>query len=339
MKAMPLALTLVFAPSAALAQFTTPPSSSDAIDVTLGTTVTAFTAGIAPAPEAAIGGNPGGPEPGTCFCPNVGIGNDSFIEVARTAPVTLAGARLYGKNDGVAVSFRRAMSGFRMYADTDGDGTFETNVVTAAINPDYDNEPANLATQSEYLELAFSFTATTAADWRMEFVQGTQIGAFEGVRIIEVDAFAVACPPPVAYCTSGTTTNGCRASMSSTGTPSASATSGFFLETNGVEGQKQGILFYGVSGPAAIPWSATSTSYLCVLTPIQRTYVQSSGGTADACDGAFALDWNDYVTTTPGALGTPFAGGETVWAQAWFRDPPAPRTTNLSDGLSFVVCP
>ena len=54
---------------------------------------------------------------------------------------------------------------------------------------------------------------------------------------------------------------------------------------------------------------------------------------------ALAVDWNAYVASTPGALGTPFAGGETVWAQAWFRDPGAPKTTNLSDALRFDVCP
>jgi hypothetical protein len=28
-----------------------------------------------------------------------------------------------------------------------------------------------------------------------------------------------------------------------------------------------------------------------------------------------------------------------VNAQAWFRDPPAPGTTNLSNGLQFTMCP
>ncbi len=29
----------------------------------------------------------------------------------------------------------------------------------------------------------------------------------------------------------------------------------------------------------------------------------------------------------------------TVWAQGWFRDPPAPAGSNLSDGLVFQVGP
>jgi hypothetical protein len=67
--------------------------------------------------------------------------------------------------------------------------------------------------------------------------------------------------------------------------------------------------------------------------------VQNSGGTSGLCDGAFALDWNVYVATHAAALGAPFAGGETVCAQGWFRDPPAPKTTNFSNGLQFSVLP
>jgi hypothetical protein len=72
---------------------------------------------------------------------------------------------------------------------------------------------------------------------------------------------------------------------------------------------------------------------------VQRTPVQFSGGSFFSCDGALSLDWNAYVTSNPAALGAPFAGGEIVHAQGWFRDPPAPKGTNLSDGLRFVVLP
>jgi hypothetical protein len=63
---------------------------------------------------------------------------------------------------------------------------------------------------------------------------------------------------------------------------------------------------------------------------------QNSGGRAGACDGVLSEDWNLYVATHPRALGQPFTGGETVWAQGWFRDPPAAKT---SDGLVFSVLP
>jgi hypothetical protein len=126
--------------------------------------------------------------------------------------------------------------------------------------------------------------------------------------------------------------------LSSTGVADANAGSGFVVTASGVEGQKQGLFFYGLSGPHALAWGPSS-SFLCVKPPTQRTPAQVSGGTLAACDGALALDWNAYVASNPGSLGSPFAGGETVWIQAWFRDPPSPKTTHLSDGLRFSVCP
>ena len=142
----------------------------------------------------------------------------------------------------------------------------------------------------------------------------------------------------VAYCTAGTTTNGCVPSISGVGVASASAGPSFTLSVANVEGDKSGVLFYSVTGAVATPWGASS-SYLCAASPTQRTPSQNSGGAPNSCGGSFALDWNQFVANTPGALGTPFSGGETVYAQAWFRDPPSPKTTNLSNGLRFEVCP
>jgi hypothetical protein len=143
---------------------------------------------------------------------------------------------------------------------------------------------------------------------------------------------------PVVYCTAGTSTNGCVPSISGTGTPSGTAGSGFTLDVANVEGQKLGLIFYGVTGPAASTWGSSS-SFLCVKAPTQRMGSQSSGGTANLCDGLLTEDFNTYLITHPSSLGQPFAGGETVWAQAWYRDPPSPKTTNLSDGLEFVMQP
>jgi hypothetical protein len=140
------------------------------------------------------------------------------------------------------------------------------------------------------------------------------------------------------YCTAGTTANGCTAAISATGVPSATSGSGFVITVSSVEGQKRGIVFYGVDGRVSLPWGA-GTSYLCVATPIQRTPAQSSGGTDGACDGVLALDWNAYVAANPGALGAPFQGGDTVNAQAWFRDPPSPKSTSLSNAIEFRACP
>jgi hypothetical protein len=162
--------------------------------------------------------------------------------------------------------------------------------------------------------------------------------ALPGAGNIYTTAWQDLVPPIATYCTAGTTTNGCLASISGSGTPSASAPSGFTISVASVEGQKQGLIFYGISGRAAAPWG-TSSSFLCVKAPTQRTPAQNTGGSFGACDGTLSIDWNTYIATHPGALGTPFSSGALVDAQAWFRDPPSPKTTMLSDGLEFVVQP
>lgn len=144
---------------------------------------------------------------------------------------------------------------------------------------------------------------------------------------------------PVVYCTAGVSTNGCVASIGFTGTPSVSAASGFVIDISNVEGGKQGLLFYGVSGPTSTAWGSGGTSFLCVKSPTQRMGIQSSGGTAGLCDGAFSQDWSAFITANPFALGTPFSAGDVVHAQAWYRDPPAVKTTNLSNGLEFTLAP
>jgi len=140
------------------------------------------------------------------------------------------------------------------------------------------------------------------------------------------------------YCTAGTSGAGCAAALTAVGVPRASATSGFVLQANQVEGQRQGLIFYGVSGRIALAWGLNSGFY-CVKQPTQRTPPQSSGGSLGQCNGALAFDWSAFVAATPAALGAPFVAGDTVQAQAWYRDPPSPKSTLFSDALEFVLCP
>jgi hypothetical protein len=144
---------------------------------------------------------------------------------------------------------------------------------------------------------------------------------------------------PVQYCTAGTSSNGCSAILTSTGTASATASSGFVLTANTVPGQRSGLFFYGISGRLAAGWAPGSTSLLCVKPPVQRTIVSNSGGTLGSCDGQISMDWNAFMYANPFALGQPLQVGQVIDAQAWYRDPPAPGTTNLADGIEFAVCP
>jgi hypothetical protein len=98
-----------------------------------------------------------------------------------------------------------------------------------------------------------------------------------------------------------------------------------------------GTIFYGFY-PTAVPWAPASPSFKCVANPVQRLGVQDSGGTAGQCDGELRIDFNAWLQAHPGALGSPFVAGQVFYAQGWFRDPGAPKGTNLSDGLKFTLC-
>jgi hypothetical protein len=143
------------------------------------------------------------------------------------------------------------------------------------------------------------------------------------------------------YCTAAVTTGGCTPLISSNGSASASAATPFTVSVAPVDGQRNGLLFYGLdnSGFSPAPWGTGGTSWLCVKPPLQRTPLQSSGGTQGACDGGLQLDWNSFVASQPTALGVPFLAGDSVFMQAWFRDPLAVKSTNLSNALAFPIAP
>jgi len=147
--------------------------------------------------------------------------------------------------------------------------------------------------------------------------------------------------PPVAYCTAGTTTHACTASISASANPSLTFAHTCNITVAGVEGQKSGILFYGINntGFTSAPWGTGGTSLLCVKAPLQRTPIQNSGGTLNSCNGTLALDWNAFQSAHPSALGNPWSPGDKVYVQAWFRDPPAVKSTNLSNALEMTYAP
>jgi hypothetical protein len=154
------------------------------------------------------------------------------------------------------------------------------------------------------------------------------------------------CGQVVTYCTAGTTSSGCNPTLSASGTPSLSNAAPFVLAAGGLEGNKNGIFFYGISGRAAAPWG-NSTSWLCVKAPSQRMSPPAgSGGTSGACDGNLTRDWNGYVAANPNKpINLALAVGTTVDAQLWFRDPLAAtgpvgsKGTAMSSAIEFVVCP
>ena len=141
------------------------------------------------------------------------------------------------------------------------------------------------------------------------------------------------------YCTSGTSATGCSPSISGVGVPDSADGSGFDVVVSQVPAQRSGILFYGLR-PTSVPqqWAPFSTSYLCVNTPVVRTGPQNSGGAFGNCSGQLHLDFNSFMAANPSALGAPYAAGQQICMQGWYRDPGAPGATNLSNALSFNLC-
>lgn len=134
------------------------------------------------------------------------------------------------------------------------------------------------------------------------------------------------CAAPQVYCTAKISSNGCSAAMSASGTPTSSGS--FAVHVSAVEGQKLGLVFRGMNGPAAAPFQG---GLLCVAPPVVRFPAQNSGGTAGSCTGSFTYALTPLVTSV--------APGTSFWMQSWFRDPGAGSNTGLSNAIRFTTCP
>jgi hypothetical protein len=142
---------------------------------------------------------------------------------------------------------------------------------------------------------------------------------------------------PVAYCTAGTSANGCRALLTANGTSSSSATTGLFLRAFLADGGARGMFQYGTRGRQALPFGG-GTSYQCVAPPVRNTGVVTGTGTLGQCDGRFERDLNAAWQTVPD--GKPGAG-TTVQAQFWYVDllNTSSQTMASSNAVELTVCP
>ena len=138
-------------------------------------------------------------------------------------------------------------------------------------------------------------------------------------------------PGPESYCTAGTSGLGCTATLSASGLPSASASSGFVLSATGVESDRDGIFFYGRNGRLAHPFQ-NGSSTLCVQPPVLRAPRVFGSVAPGACQGQLALDLTAHWSTHPGRKPGP---GDVVQAQLWYQS----TQGALSDALEFTVCP
>jgi hypothetical protein len=189
--------------------------------------------------------------------------------------------------------------------------------------------------------------------WHAESVQHPAFTAFEGLYFLDADHGWISGPgiwrrggtgpAPSTYCVAKTSSIGCSPAMAWSGTPSASAASGFLVTGSNVQNRKPGLLLHGITGRLALPFQGGT---LCVNTPLRRTPVVQSGGSpppAKDCSGLFAIDMNAFAHSagTPAPMPELTVPGTVVDCQWWGRDPgfPAPNNTTLSNGLEYTVEP
>ncbi len=149
------------------------------------------------------------------------------------------------------------------------------------------------------------------------------------------------CPFRV-YCEAKLNSLGCLPAIAALGSPSASSTNGFELFASNVINGKPGLLVYGVSGRAAVPFHG---GLLCMAPPRFRSPLVYSGGDLGVtnCSGVYSLDVNAFAAGALGGAPQPALSipGTVVNCQYWGRDPGlvAPNQHSLSDGLEYLVGP
>lgn len=142
------------------------------------------------------------------------------------------------------------------------------------------------------------------------------------------------------YCTSKLTSVGCLPLIGYGGNPSASKTSGFDVFCIDTINNKVGLILYGTTGAANLPFQGGT---LCVAAPLRRSVGVNSNGNPppNDCSGVFSIDMNQFAHGLLGGNPSPALKitGTTLHMQWWGRDPgfAAPDNSTLSNGLTSIV--
>jgi hypothetical protein len=142
-------------------------------------------------------------------------------------------------------------------------------------------------------------------------------------------------PPIVStFCTAKVASAGCSSAIGWVGTPSATSTEAFRVNTTDVLNNQFGILIYGPSYGGPSPFHG---SHLCVY-PVTRTPLQVSGGSSSGvdCSGAFYFDFNDLIQS---GTDPSLTVGSWRYAQFWYRDPYYATGMALTNGIRFLIQP
>jgi hypothetical protein len=221
-------------------------------------------------------------------------------------------------------------------ASTDFGGTFSYGVArvfsgaTGAVLHTFDGYEVNSHEFGESCASAGDLNGDGKGDLIIG-ARGGVAGALQGSAHVFLSGYALAS----SYCTAKTNSLGCVPAISSTGAASLSIGDNFVISVSNVLNHKSGLIFWGTS-TASAPFGGGT---MCIGLPRIRTPVQDSGGTAlpaSDCTGVYSFHFSQAYMASQS-----LTAGTTVYTQSWSRDPgfTPPNNINLSDGLSFPVCP
>jgi hypothetical protein len=221
---------------------------------------------------------------------------------------------------------------FAFYVTNTGD----TNTLTGLPNELIDYTNATSPGES-YTNGSLEIVAGSGNDYPFGQVFKPRL-ANVGVHFTQSGGCTGCLSNPTSYCTGGTSASGCKPTLKSVGTASATLEKGFIVYTTGLEGNKDGIFFYGQNGRQAAPWG-NGSSFQCVSPPVKRSPLRNGTGTTGQCDGWAQNDMNaTWCPTCP--KNSPIVG-QKLQIQFWYRDPQntSNQTTSLTNALEVDICP
>ncbi len=160
--------------------------------------------------------------------------------------------------------------------------------------------------------------------------------AVDPARDLDASGALDDCEPVVAFCGGALSAQGCEPRLASSGSPSASAASGFELLLSSADETRPSVLSCALAR-ATPPFDPGGQ--WCLRSPVRRVAALATSGSGASCEGAWSFDWNTWRAANPSAFGANLAAGDVLYAQVWLREPLNTGGALSSNALRFALQP